>query len=361
MSENIQFIHLSGYGEKPGRGQPPYATIKGIVAEALRLARNAPHVAFPTEPRQIFGIDPLEVAQQAIELLRQARDTMGRRLRKSCVVLVAGVATYPIPKSDMGGFVSDRDFYSLWEQQTLEFLRKEHGEALKCVLRHEDETHLHLHFYILPKLTIDGRLDFHRAHPGRSARADAVERGVCSAAQDAAYTNATMDYQDRYHASVGRRFGHQRTGPRRKRVDRDRHKANRSAAEHVERVRAELELDYRVTVSESEANERSRYISEVHFIAVAVEREQRLSAKIARLEADKKRLEDEIRRLRQVNDEPQIEDFMAPDPGELFARQHLMENLASLAQLESQPVEGTLGIEGSEEEVAPSIVRGFST
>jgi hypothetical protein len=360
MPENIQFIRLTGYGEKPGRGQPSYATIKGIIAEAVRSAHNAPHVAFPREPRKIFGIDPLEVAHQATELLHRARDTMGRRLRKSCVVLIAGVATYPIPKSDMGGFVSDGDVYSSWEQETLEFLKKEHGETLKCVLRHEDETHLHIHFYILPKLNIDGHLDFHHAHPGRYARADAVERGVCTAAQDAAYTNATVEYQNRYHANVSRRFGHERTGPRRKRVDRDRHKANRSAAEHVERVRAELELDYRVTVSESEANERSSYISEVPFIAVAVEREQRLRAEIARLEADKKRLEKEIRRLRQVDDEPQIgEAFVAPDVGEPVARQYLMENLASLAQLESQPLEGTLG-EGSEDEPAPSTVRGFS-
>lgn len=360
MPKNVQFVHLSGYGDKPGRGQPPYATIKGVIAEAVRAAHSAPHVTFPNQPVQVFGIDPLEVAHQATELLCLARDSRGRRLRKSCVALIAGVATYPIPKCDMGGFVSDYDFYSLWEQQTVEFLKKEHGAALKCVLRHEDEFHLHLHFYILPTLTMDGRLDFRHAHPGRHARADAVERGVCSAARDAAYTNATVDYQNRYHADVSRLFGHERVGPRRKRVDRDRHKANRSATEHVERIRAEFELDYRVTVSESEANERSRYISEVDFIAVAVERERRLRAEIDRLQADKRQLEEEVRRLRQPNE--LIENggaFILPDPEEPLRRQSILEELALLAELDPQPVEATLRNEVPAGEVEPKVVPEF--
>jgi hypothetical protein len=336
MSNNMQFIHLSSYGEKPDRGQPSYATIRGVIAEAVRAARNAPHVAFPIEPIQIFGIDPLEVAHQAIELLSLARDSRGRRLRKSCVSLIAGVATYPVPKADMGGFVSDRDIYQLWEQQTLEFLQKEHGKALKCVLRHEDETHLHLHFYILPVLTIDGRLDFREAHPGRYARADAVERNLCSAACDAAYTTAKIDYQDRYHLDVSRWFGHERFGPRRKRVDRARHMANRAAAEHGERVRAALEMEYRLSASEDEANKRSLRVSEISFVEVAVEREQALRMEIVRLQADKERLEVEVRRLRALYQTHENEDaIMVPDL-EPSTRQNLVKSLAWLAQLETQ-------------------------
>jgi hypothetical protein len=359
---NVQFIHLASCGGKPGRGQPAYATINGVIAEAVRAPRNAPHVAFPDEPAQIFGIDPLEVAHQATELLRLAKDSRGRRLRSSCVSLIAGVATYPIPKSEMGGFVSDRDFYHLWEQQTLEFLQQEHGDALKCVLRHEDETHLHLHFYILPVLTMDGRLDFLHAHPGRYARADAVEREACSAARDAAYTNATVAYQDRYHLDVSRWFGHERVGPRRKRVDRARHKANRAAVEHVERMRAEFEMNYRVQVSESEANERSRRVSDVHFIAVAAEREQGLRAEIDRLLADKERLEAEVRHLRLAGQKHEVEEVhIVPDVDPL-TRQNLMESLAWLTELEPQPVEDAASNtcnEGPDDEVERGTALGF--
>lgn len=359
MPKNLQFIHLSSYGETPGRGQPPYATIRGVIAEALRSTGNAPHVAFSREPVQLFGTEPLKIADQACELLSLARDRIGRRLRKSCVGLVAGVVTYPIPKSDMGGFVSDYDFYNLWEQLTLDFLQQEHGSSLQCVLRHEDETHLHLHFYTLPTLTDGGRLDFRQAHPGRHARAEAVERGVCSAARDAAYTNAVMGYQDRYHASVSQRFGHERVGPGRKRVDRNRHKANRSATEHVERVRAELELDYRVQVSEVEADARSSRIGQVEFIAVAVERERRLKVEIARLQAEKKQLEAEIRNLHQRNDKNQVSEILAgADIGESHADQHLIESLALLAQLEPQPEEALSAVEPNIE-VEPSVAHGF--
>jgi hypothetical protein len=361
---NVQFIRLSGYGEEPGRGQAAYATITGVIAEVVRAPHNAPHVAFPDKPVQIFGIDPLEVAHQATELLRLARDSRGRRLRSSCVSLIAGVATYPIARADMGGFVSDRDFYQLWEQQTLEFLQKEHGEALKCVLRHEDETHLHVHFYILPVLTMDGRLDFRYAHPGRYALARAVERGVCSAARDSAYTNATVAYQDRFHLDVSRYFGHERVGPRRKRVDRARHKANRAAAEHVDRIRAELEMDYRVHVSESEANDRSRRVSDVHLIAVAAEREQGLRAEIDRLRADKARLEAEARHLRQVHqthENEQVPIASEPDP---LTRQNLMETLAFLAELETQPPDSSVVATGNElpdDEAEPGSAPGFSS
>lgn len=360
MSKNPQFIRLSSYGEKPGRGQPPYATIRGIIGEALRLAGSAPHLAFPREPVQLFGIDPLEVADQACELLSLAKDSDGRRLKKSCISLIGGVATYPIPKFDMGGFVNDYDVYSLWEQKTLDFLKKEHGSALRCALRHEDETHFHIHFYTLPRLTNSERLDFRDAHPGRYARADAVERGVCSAAQDAAYTNAVVAYQNRYHADVGLFFGHDRAGPRRMRVDRDRHKANRSATEHVERVRAELELDYRVDVSEDEADERSLCVSKLAFIAVAVERERKLRAEIARLEADKKELEAEIRHLRQTNDVDQASEVIVAPASEVpFARLRVTESLAFLAELEPQPEEAW-NAEEFEAEVEPSAISGFS-
>jgi hypothetical protein len=295
MSDSVQFIHLSSRGRTRARGEPAYSTIDGVIGEAVRAPGNAPHIAGPIEPAQIYGIDPLEVARQATELSYLARDRKGRRLKSDGVSLVAGVATYPMPKADMGGFVSDRDVYQHWESQTLEFLQKEHGEALRCVLRHEDETHLHLHFYNLPTLAMDGRRNFRHAHPGRYARADAVERGLCPAACDAAYTNATKAYLDRYHVDVSRWFGHERAGPRRKRVDRARHKVNRAADEFVARKHAELEMEYWLAVSENEANERSRRVSEVQFIAVAVAREQALRAENDRLRADKERLEADVR------------------------------------------------------------------
>jgi hypothetical protein len=279
----LQFIHINGYGWTPGRGRDPHETISGMTAEAARSQGNAPHVRYPQEPRIVYGVSPTEAGRQALRLSHLARDRRGRRLKSDGVVLVAGVATYPIPVVDMGGFVSDHDAYNLWVSRTLEWLLKEHGGSLVSVVEHTDEGHLHLHFFTLPQLAPDNRLDFDLAHPGRKALNAAVEKNAQPAAQQAAYTNAMVDWQDRYHREVSLCFGHDRYGPRRKRLDRARHRVNREAEANLSRLRAELELDYWAPVSEQEAQERSHLVSKSDFIAAAAERQQQLQKEIDRL------------------------------------------------------------------------------
>jgi hypothetical protein len=284
MTASLQFIHLNGYGRTPGRGCKSHETILGVTAEAARIEGHAPHIQCPNEPRMVYGISPIDVGQEAIRLSFLAKDCIGRRLKSDGVVLVAGVATYPIPIADMGGFVSDRDVYNLWVTRTLEWLSKEH-EGLRSVVEHTDEGHLHLHFYSLPLLRPDGQLNFAPAHPGRRALKEARERRVEPAVQQAAYTNEMVAWQDRYYLEVSKFFGHDRYGPRRQRVDRVRHKANREATKHVSRIRAELELEYRVDVSEDEAEVRTSRVSEVDFFAVAVAKQQEMQREIDRLRA----------------------------------------------------------------------------
>lgn len=279
----IQSLHLNGYGRTAGRGQAAYATIEGIVAEATRVPANSPHVAHPIEPNLVYGVDPIEVGEQAVALSLQAKDRTGRKLRSNGIVLLAGVVSYPMPISCMGEFVSDYDAYHLWRGMVVDWLKLEHGDRLKSIVEHVDEDMLHLHFFSLPILGVDNRLDFAGAHPGRCALNDAVDRGVCKAAQQAAYTQAMIDYQDRFHSQVSAVFGHERLGPRRRRIERERHKVIRQAEKDISRLRAELELEYWAPVSENEADQRSRHVSKRDFIAVAAEEQQKLQAEIARL------------------------------------------------------------------------------
>jgi hypothetical protein len=280
----VQFIHMNGYGRTPGRGRKSYETIEGVTAEAARIKGNAPHVPYPNEPTIVYGVSPIEVGQEATRLAFQAKDCLGRRLKSDGVVLVAGVATYPIPVADMGAFASDRDVYSLWVARTLEWLLREH-DGLTSVVEHTDEGFLNLHFYSLPLLGAGDQLNFAPAHPGRRALKEARERGGEPAVQQAAYTNEMVAWQDRYYLEVSKFFGHDRYGPRRKRVDRVRHKANREAAAHVSRIRAELELEYRVDVSEDEADVRASRVNEVDVVAVAVAKQQEMQREIDRLRA----------------------------------------------------------------------------
>ena len=256
-----------------------------MIGEAGRARGNAPHVKNPREPRLVYGIELSEVGQRATHLSYEARDRAGRRLRSDGVALVAGVVSYPIQIRHMGGFTSDFDVYQHWVALTLQWLQKEHGPCLKSVVEHDDEDQFHLHFYVLPELGADGRSKFDRAHPGRSALDAATERGVGSGARRAAYTNAMVEWQDRFHASVGKLFGHERLGPRRMRIERARHKVNREAEERLARIRAELELEYWAPTSEEAANDRARHISKTAFIAAAVERQRHLLAEIEHLKA----------------------------------------------------------------------------
>ncbi len=281
----IQSMHLNGYGRTPGRRQEPYATIEGIVAEATRVPANSPRVSHPVKPKLIYGADPRDVGVEAVSLSLLANDRIGRRLRSNGAVLLAGVVSYPMPVSCMGEFVSDYDVYHHWRTLVVDWLKLEHGDRLKSVVEHVDEDMLHLHFFSLPTIGIDNRLDFAQAHPGRHSLNAAVDRGVCKAAQQAAYTQAMIDYQDRLHSQVSVLFGHERVGPRRRRIERERHKVIRQAEFDLSRRRAELEFEFWAPVSEDEANERSLVVSKSDFIAVAVaaEEQKKLQAEIARL------------------------------------------------------------------------------
>jgi hypothetical protein len=281
----MQFIRITGRGRTPQRGCKRWETIEGVTAEAARVPGNVPHIRYPDEPRIVYGCNPTEVGQQAIDLSYRARNRIGHRLKSDGVVLIAGVVTYPLPVADMGSFECDWDVYHLWVAETLRFLLEEHGDSLKSVVEHGEEAHLHLHFYTLPRLAADNRLDFSKAHPGRQALSDAVDRGVQPAAQQAAYTQAMIVFQDRYHAQVSRFFGHARVGPRRERFDRTRYKVVRQSEKDLSRMRAELELEYRMPVTGEEAESRAKRVSEVDFIAAAVEEQNKLLAENARLRA----------------------------------------------------------------------------
>lgn len=323
----LQFIHMNGYGRTPGRGRKSHETIVGVTAEAARITGNAPHIQCCHEPTIIYGISPIDVGQEAIQLSFQAKNSVGHRLKSDGVVLVAGVATYPIPIADMGAFASDRDVYSLWVARTVEWLLKEH-DGLASVVEHTDEGHLHLHYYSLPLLGRDNQLNFAPAHPGRRALKQAKARGAESAVQQAAYTNEMVEWQNRYYREVSKFFGHDRYGPRRKRVDRERHKANREAGEQVSRIRAELELEYRADVSEDEAEVRTSRVSEVDFIAVAVVKQREMQLEIDRLRA-------------KLRDHGIVDDNVIDPLADLRlpgSRKNVSEAIAILLEIEAMPM-----------------------
>lgn len=244
----FQFIHLESYARSPSaKSKEARRSVSEIIDEAARDTPSAlPHVRAARPAEVLFGLDPREVEREAVELGDRATDARGRRLRKDAGVLLAGVASCPLPPGD--------DRVAAWEVDTLSFLRGEFGDRLRSVIRHVDERHAHVHFLIVPGVKDDGTME--RLHPGEAARDQALAASVSRKAKgsktlgDQAYRDAMRGFQDRFFEAVGVRQGLARLGPGRRRKSRSEWRAeqatNDAMASTIRRVEADrLEADRR--------------------------------------------------------------------------------------------------------------------
>jgi hypothetical protein len=277
-----QFQHLGLFGREPMKGAKRWETVGGIVGEVTRAKGCHPHIKSPATPKILFGCSPHEVGAAATMLSLQARDSCGRRLRRDGRVLVAGVVTYPMPRVDLEHCAIERDIYENWKAETLGWLIERSGIAIQCVIEHSDEEHMNIHYFALPTLMADLRLNFDTVHPGRRARDAAAKKpGVQLAAVQAAYQGAMSEWQDRFFNEVSVRFGHERFGPRRKRVTRDRHKALRQVQREEAAMRAAIELENRLAVTSEDAESFTRKVNQDDFAAAALAMIRKLTKELA--------------------------------------------------------------------------------
>jgi hypothetical protein len=215
-----QHLHLGLYGRAPRRGEPRWSCIGGITAEGARSPTASNHIAYRLEPVVLYGGSPLEAGYIALQRAAVARDAKGRHLRCDGGALLAGVASYPIPRQLFHDMPAEGDIYCRWRNETCAWLQAQFGAHLHSIVEHSDEAYQHVHFYVVPALLADGRFNLPEIHPGRRMKADAAEAGASKRAQDAAYRCGMSRWQDTYHYDVSRFFGHDRYGPRRMRVSR---------------------------------------------------------------------------------------------------------------------------------------------
>jgi hypothetical protein len=277
----FQFIHLNGYGVKAGRGRDPWNNIDGTIAEAMRKPGNMPHIDHPCEPNILFGVNPYMVGAAAMVLSRQAKDRKGNRLRCDGVVLLAGVVTYPQPRADLHDPI-ERNIYEKWKTEVVEWLVERSEIDIQSVVEHLEEEHMNLHFFALPTLMPDSRLNFDRVHPGRKARdAAAAKEGATPASIQAAYVNEMSAWQDRFFRDVSMQFGHARLGPQRDRVKRERHKALKQNRLELEIGRAGMLLDFLIARSPDEFAALSRTVDQKILTAVAADKIRKLQQELA--------------------------------------------------------------------------------
>ncbi|MDX2371034.1 MAG: plasmid recombination protein [Colwellia sp.] len=212
-----QFFHIETYARTPSRTGKKQS-ILGLVREAERHPNACLHIEKPQKPTLLYGNWPSEAANALLKMAEQAKDSKARRLRKDAQILLAGVASYPIPSNQVD---IDCPKLKIWLHLNLNFLKAEYGNALKSVIIHLEESHPHIHFYCHPELNDENRLNIRDIHGGMKLRDSVPDKGVGSGKlRSRLYKQAMRDQQDRYHQVVGLECGLARIGPKTRKLSR---------------------------------------------------------------------------------------------------------------------------------------------
>ena len=228
---SYQFIHIDVYGRE-GSSQSKTITKKSgvkvttttksrcakeILSEQWREDGACPHINNPGEPILLYGIPPLDVLPLIDEWADQAKDAQGRKLRKDANCVIIGVASLPRAMEDE---------FPQFAEDTLEWLKEKYGDRLKSVVVHNDESHPHLHFTVVPH--IGERLD--DIHEGYKASKQAKIDGKKKGEQNLAYIGAMRAFQDEFSKKVAMAHGLTRIGPARRRLTRAQWHAEKAQA-----------------------------------------------------------------------------------------------------------------------------------
>ena len=190
--------------------------ISEILDEVLREPGSSPHIAAPQPPQIVAGSrQALEQLEARIEArVAEIKAETGRAPRKDSRALMSVVASHPA-LCDQLTDKATRAEYEAWRYRTVQHFKtwaEARGAELVAAVEHTDESHPHLHIYLLPgDLRADG------LHPGKSAKA---QHGRDQKAGNRAYNEAMRTWLDEYHEQVGADFAMARIGPGRRRLSR---------------------------------------------------------------------------------------------------------------------------------------------
>ena len=204
-----QFIHVESYarsGAKTKDGSTK-KTIREITDEVERVPGNFPHIEKPEPPKIIYGCAPGEIEQLAEDWASKSTDAQGRKIRKDALILLAGTASLPR---------AEEENFEEFTKATVAYLQEKYGDRLKSVVTHNDESHPHLHFYVLPRIGEK----FEDIHTGFKASKIAKTEGKLKGEQNQEYKKAMRDFQDEFSKKVAMFFGLTRLGPGKRRLTR---------------------------------------------------------------------------------------------------------------------------------------------
>jgi hypothetical protein len=228
--QGCKFIRIEAYARK-GPHQKNSSLRKpsmaGILDELVREPHACSHVESPKPPTILYGKEPRMVWEDAYEQAAKAVDKAGDRLKNTALVIVVGVATWPVPRSKVESDPDEKAKCDRWLEDAMSWVKQEFGTALRLIVLHTDEKYVNFHFALLPTLRADRRLLIGSVHPGHRAERECSESGGTPRQQKQAHKQAMTAFQDRYYQDVAVKHGLARSGPKRQRLTRPEWKARK--------------------------------------------------------------------------------------------------------------------------------------
>lgn len=182
--------------------------IGDILNEADRHLDFISHVENPQRPKWVLGSRKAVEAAITLYLSKpapvRARDgSIGsRKRRKDHRCLVAGIVNWPDPVDQCTGLdypqEKKKDFEK-WYLKTREWLHKQYEDKLSAICLHMDESHPHLHFFVVG--------DSQRIHPGMKNELIDDHRMVINKDRFAAHKVGLKAWLDDFHNEVGQHCG----------------------------------------------------------------------------------------------------------------------------------------------------------
>jgi hypothetical protein len=204
MESDVQFARVEAFS---------YKEVNRIIGEASRAPQFCRHVPMPEEPGWMLGSADAVVervnAFMALPCTYTQRNGQKafRKRRNDFRCVVAGVCSWPLDmeryrslrRNDPDTWWRERSRIVVWLMATKAWLERLYGDRLAAMLVHRDESHPHVHYFVVG--------DARELHPG--LRAEYIDGTRIASVQErsARYRIEMRAFLDRYHAEVGAPLG----------------------------------------------------------------------------------------------------------------------------------------------------------
>ncbi|TAY24449.1 hypothetical protein ELH92_25845 [Rhizobium ruizarguesonis] len=222
-----QFARIELYSRSGKAGR----TTDYIFDEVSRVPSASVHVTSPKPPEVVYGIDADAVRALHDERAAAAKTprtdkngkTTLKAIRKDQNTLAGLIFSHPVTMDEYRTSADVRRDVADWERRSIAWLRERHGDRLVSVIRHTDESHPHLHAYLLPD---DMQMRAGLLHPGYPAKNAVLAAGplpgedkkAMGKRADRAYVAGMRRWLDDYHEKVAIPAGLTRLGAGKRRL-----------------------------------------------------------------------------------------------------------------------------------------------